>query len=617
MAERQMESSSQMKDNRNPSASRIGVYVCHCGGNISDVVDVEKVVQAASQLPNVVVSRHNSAMCSQTGQDLVTEDIQNEKLDRVVIAACTPGLHEHTFRAAVVRGGLNPFLYEHANIREQVSWCSKSDPEGATQKAIRLVAAGVAKADLLEPLVPVSGKVRHHVTVVGGGISGLRAARDLSRAGFPVTLLEQSPNLGGQITQWAQLYPTGEKGNLLARPLIEEVQNDPNIDVYTNTEIRQVSGYVGDFHVIAQQAVGDAEGQPDLTDIEFHSGAIVLATGFQLYEPKTGEFGYGQFPEVITLAQLEKLLAEDHAANTPLQYHGKTVRNLCLIHCVGSRQIEGIHEAGANGRVNDYCSRVCCTSSLQATADVRKRFPDVNVFELYRDIRTYGRNHEDYYEDASKQGVLFCRYEPENMPTVSQTDRGDGSPLCVTVRDKLTFDEEVAMPADLVVLATGMVPRNLDNLIEQLKLSRSADGFLQEVHPKLQPVEMAVSGIFVAGTCQAPMDTQESCASASAVASKVAALLGKGHIEMDPYRAKVDLEKCTGEGRCVDVCEHQKAITLVDVAAEGGTHKRAEVNSLLCNGCGMCVAVCPNQAIQVAGWQMDQFNAMVDALVQQ
>jgi len=593
------------------------VYVCHCGGNISDVVDVQKVVRAASRLPNVVIARHNSAMCSQTGQDLVVEDIRTEHLDRVVIAACTPNLHEHTFRAAVVRAGLNSFLYEHVNIREQVSWCSKSDPEGATQKAIRLVAAGVAKAGLLEPLEPVSGQVHRHVTVIGGGVSGLRAARDLSRAGFSAALLEQSPGLGGQITQWARLYPTGTKGKELALSLIAEVNDDPNIEVHTNTEVRQVSGYVGDFHLTARQIVDDSDGQTSSAEIKLRSGAIVLATGFELYEPKTGEFGYGEFPEVVTLAQLEHLLAEDRTTNAPLRFNGRQIRNICLVHCVGSRQIEGIHEPGANGRINDYCSRVCCTASLQAAADIRERFPAAKIFELYRDIRTYGRNHERYYEEAARRGVIFLRYEPENMPVVSKPD-GDGDyPLRVTVRDKLTFDEEVEIPADLTVLATGMVPRNLDCLIDQLKLSRSADGFLQEVHPKLQPVEMAVSGVFVAGTCQAPMDIAESCAGASAAAAKVAALLGKGHIEMDPFRAEIDADLCRGEGKCVEVCEHQKAISLVDAGTEGKGLKRAEINSLLCNGCGMCVAVCPHQAIQVAGWQMNQFDAMVDALVQE
>jgi len=579
------------------------------------VVDVRQVVEAASRLPSVVVARHNSAMCSQAGQDLIVDDIQKEDLDRVVIGACTPSLHEHTFRTTIIRAGRNPFLYEHVNLREQVSWCSNSDPEGATQKAIRLMAAGVAKAGLLEPLSPISRDVCRHVTVIGGGVSGLRAARDLSRGGFSVALLEKSPALGGQVVRWDCVYPTETSGRDLLAPLLDEVNNDPNIAVYTNTEVCEVSGCVGDFQLIARQDSNDAEGQHAPANVTLSSGAIVLATGFDLYEPRTGEFGFGECPEVITLAQLEQLLAEERTTTGSLQYDGRPVRNVCLIHCVGSRQIEGLHEPGPDGKIHDYCSRVCCTATLQAATVLRQRFPEINVFELYRDIRTYGRNHEQYYEEATRQGVIFIRYTPEHMPVVAETEHATGSPLSVTVRDTLTFGEEVQMPADLVVLSTGMVPRNLDTLIDQLKLSRSADGFLQEIHPKLRPVELAVSGVFVAGTCQAPMDISESCASGSAAAAKVAALLGKGSIELDPFRARVDPDRCQGEGKCVEVCEHQKAITLVEIGQEGENRMRAEVNSLLCNGCGMCVAVCPHQAIQVEGWHMNQFDAMVDALV--
>ncbi|MEA1950351.1 MAG: FAD-dependent oxidoreductase, partial [Planctomycetota bacterium] len=291
MTDHQVESSQPANGNGEKRSPRVGVYICHCGGNISDVVDVRQVVEAASRLPNVVVSRDNSAMCSQAGQDLVSEDIRNESLDRVVIAACTPSLHEHTFRAAIIRAGQNPFLYEHVNIREQVSWCSKSDPQGATQKAIRLVAAGVAKAGLLQPLSPISKEVCRHVTVIGGGASGLRTARDLSRGGFSVALLEKSPTLGGQVMQWDRVFPTESNGKELLGPLVDEVNDDANIAVYTGADVREVSGCVGDFHLTAQQNVNDADGQPVSADIALHSGAIVLATGFDLYQPRTGEFG--------------------------------------------------------------------------------------------------------------------------------------------------------------------------------------------------------------------------------------------------------------------------------------------------------------------------------------
>ena len=670
------------KNSDDSQKPRIGVYVCHCGGNISDVVDVNRVVQAASQLDDVVVARETPAMCSQAGQDLVTQDLHDQTVDRVVIAACTPSLHEHTFREAIARAGQNPFLYEHVNIREQVSWCSNSDPEGATEKAIRLVAAGVAKARFVEPLSPIAVSAERHVTVVGGGISGLRAACDLARAGLKVALVEKSPFLGGRVMQWDRVFPTEEKARDLVQQLLNEVIDNPNITLHTQAEIVGTSGYVGDFQLRVKRqprgvenTLSDAElemaidacpvrvpsqrdfglsqrkamyrPQPDsfpptaAIDWEtcdrcgectkavsgkgisldvppevatIHTGAVVLATGYDLYEPKPSEFGYADYPEVVTLGQLERLLDPEGPTDGRLERNGRPIRNICLIHCVGSRQIEGLHEPGPDGKINEYCSRVCCTATLRAAVELRRRFPTTNVFELYQDIRSYGRNHEQYYEDATRERVIFVRYTGDQPPIVSRNGGADGTPLSVSVKDTLTFGEELKIPADLVVLATGMVPRDLHTLLDQLKLSRSADGYLQEVHPKLRPVELAVSGVFVAGTCQAPMDIAESCTSGAAAASKAVALLSRGHIELDPFRARVDTDLCRGEGKCVEVCEHQKAVTLVKVERDGETFQQAEVNSALCNGCGMCVAVCPHQAIQVDGWHLAQFDAMVDAL---
>jgi len=667
----------------NGDTPRIGVYICHCGGNISDVVTVEKVVAAAAKLPNVVVARHNMFMCSDPGQELVAQDIRKEKLNRVVVAACSPSLHEHTFRRTLKRARLNPYLYEHANLREQVSWCSKSDPEGATDKAIRLVGAAVAKARLLEVLEPIRVEAKQHVAVIGGGVSGLRAARDLSRNGLAVTLLERSPFLGGRTAQLDRVYPTEDGARDLLRQLLKEVDADPNINIQTQAQVTAASGYVGNFHLNVRleprgvvekldpsqlraaieacpetadsafdhglcqrkaiyvpyvgcypdlpaidwdtctrcgrcaEAVGDRaiklDAQP--SEIGLDVGAIVVATGFDLYEPHEGEYGYGKHAEVITLAQLIRLLDEQGPTGGKLQRNGRPIRNVCLIHCVGSRQVEGIHEPGPDGRLNDYCSRVCCTATLHTANEIRERFPGVNVFDFYQDIRTYGRGHEDYYEDASKRGVLFFRYLAEAPPEVSEADPKSDSPLVVRVKDTLTFGEELKVPADLVVLATGMVPRDISKLVEMLKLPRSADRFLQEVHPKLRPVELAVNGVVIAGTCQAPMDITESCAAASAAAVKVAALLGKGHIELDPFVAQIDLESCVGDAKCIEECKYTTAVSLVEQEVNGKTVKAAAVNAALCSGCGMCAAACPHGAIQVAGWRLDQFEAMTDALV--
>jgi heterodisulfide reductase subunit A len=674
-----------MKTQRQPDGEvpRVGVYICHCGGNISDVVAVQKVVEAAAGLPNVVIARDNTFMCSDPGQDLIAQDVRNEKLNRVVVAACSPSLHEHTFRRTLARAQLNSYLYEHANIREQVSWCSKSDPKGATDKAIRLVAAAVAKARLLEPLEPIRVEAKQHVVVVGGGISGLRSARDLSRNGLAVTLLEHAPFLGGRVAQLGPVYPTEDEARELLRQLLEEVSADPNIDLYTGAEVTSASGYVGNFHLgvrlhprgVTKKLSPDqlraaieacpetAESEfehglvrrkaihlphagcyPDmpaidwdtctrcgkcvealggegiildapLEEIELDAGAIVLATGFDLYEPRPGEYGYGEHAEVITLAQLIRLLDKEGPTGGRLEHNDRPAKNVCLIHCVGSRQVEGIHAPGPDGHINDYCSRVCCTATLHAAGEIRERFPDVNVFDFYQDIRTYGRGHEDYYENASKRGVLFFRYRAETPPVVTEANRPDGCPLVVRVKDTLTFGEQLEVPADLVVLATGMVSRDISDLVRMLKLPRSADRFLQEVHPKLRPVELAVNGVFIAGACQAPMDITESCAAASAAAVKAAALLGNGYIELDPFVAQVDPDLCIADAKCLEECKYRTAVSLVEKEVHGKRKKFAAVNAALCGGCGMCAAACPAGAIQVAGWRLDQFEAMTEALV--
>jgi heterodisulfide reductase subunit A len=280
---------------------------------------------------------------------------------------------------------------------------------------------------------------------------------------------------------------------------------------------------------------------------------------------------------------------------------------------VGSRQIPGIHEPGPDGSLNEYCSRVCCTATLQAASEIKKRFPHINVYEFYRDIRTYGRGHENYYERASQRGVLFFRFEPADPPVVGPSS-GE-YPLLVRAKDTLTWGEEVEVEVDLVVLAVGMEPRGTEHLVEQLKLPIGDDGFLLEVHPKLRPVEVSVGGVVLAGTCQAPKDITESCASASAAAVKVSSILFKGYVELEPFVARVDPSLCDGCEKCLEDCGYEGALEIVETDSEAGPVKRAVVNPPLCRGCGACAAVCPHGAISVAGWTLDQYEAMVDALV--
>ncbi len=659
---------------------RIGVYICHCGGNISDVVDVEQVTEALAQVEGVAVARNYVFMCSDPGQNLIAQDIREKHLTGVVVAACSPSLHDLTFRGTLQRAGLNRYLYEPANIREQVSWCHAHDPEGATAKAVRLVTAAVAKARLLEPLDMIRVQTTSRAAVIGGGVAGLRAALDLARKGINVSLIEKSPFLGGRMAQLDKLYPTEDQARPLIAELASEVATEARISVRTCAEVIGLEGYIGQFRLRVRQSPRGvtpeleqvdeaiaacpeetanefdykltkrkaiyrpyegcvpslpaidwetctkcgkcreaAGGQGIVLDeepveFEVEAGAIVVATGFDHYEPREGEFGYGQHRQVITLPQLIRMLDPEGPTGGRLSWNGSdNVRSVAMIHCVGSRQVEGLHEPGEDGRVNDYCSRVCCTATLQAANEIRERFPDAHVFELYQDIRAYGKDHEEYYERASKNGVLFFRYAPEEPPTVEPSQEAD-FPLLVKAKDLLTYNEEVELPVDLVVLSVGVVPRDIRSLVDMAKLPVGADRFLLEVHPKLRPVESAIDGIVLAGTAQGPMDTTEASAAASAAAAKVAIILSSREVELPPFVAEVDQSRCDGCGLCVEECQYSGALALVELEVGAEQVQRAQVNPALCKGCGACVAVCPHRAIDVKGWTLPQFEAMVEAL---
>ena len=620
---------------------KVGVYICHCGGNISDHVDVQKVRDNIANLPGVVTAHTNMFMCSDPGQELIQQDIKDGKINRVVVASCAPSLHELTFRGAIKRAGMNPYLYEHANIREQVSWVH--DGEKATAKATSLVAAAIAKTRDQEPLDPIRVEAKNHTIVIGGGIAGLRAAHDLSARGIEVALVEKSPFLGGQTAMLKELVPTGEKAGDLIQTLARQVLDDENIAVYTCTEIIRYEGYVGNFKLTLKsrppESKEDLEKMALLADknnpspefvpfagiyparvpenseeMVLDTGAIVFATGFQLYTPRDGEYGFNENPEVITLPDLIRHLAENPSSGRNLEIGGRKIERVALIHCVGSRMVPGIHEPDANGNLNEYCSRTCCSATLQAANQIRERHPDTHVFEYYRDIRTYGRGHEEYYERASDNHVMFFRFEPEDPPVVERSTSGR-HPLKVTVKDTLTFGEELEAEVDLVVLSVGMEPSNIRDLVEMMKLPVGADRFLQEVHPKLRPVEVANTGILLAGTCQAPMDVGEACSAAQAASVKASILLTKGYVELDPFVAEVDAEKCTGHGLCAEACPIEGAIALQEMEADGEKVKRAEVIPALCTGCGICVAVCPENAIDIKGWTLKEYEDMVDAIV--
>mgnify|MGYP003970049041 FL=1 len=587
----------------------IGVYICYCGGNISDHVDVEEVRNRVEKMPGVAVARTEMFMCSDPGQEMIIEDLKSGKIDRVVVASCAPSLHETTFRDAIKRAGSNPFIYEHANIREQVSWVHHGDT--ATDKASVLIASATAKAKLLKPLEPIRVEAKKHTTIIGGGVAGIKTALDIAQKGIEVTLIEKAPILGGQLNNLDRLAPFGEKASDILQELLDQILNHKGITIHTDCKIEDVTGYVGNFSL-------DIVTKPDNNNINkkitIDTGAIVMATGSVSYTPFDGEYGFGRHKEVITLKDLIHILKENLSSGTALEVNGKCIKNMVMIHCVGSRQIPGIHQPKENGQLNEYCSRTCCAAMLNASNQIRANFPETGIYEMYRDIRTYGRGQEELYNQASKNKVVFMRYDADAQPEITLGSSSD-YPLLVKIKDSLTFNEQMEVPADLVVLATGIEPDDVSGLASIMKLPIGTDKFLLEVHPKLRPVEFPITGVFLAGTCQAPMDVGEACNAAGAAAVKASALLSKNYIELDPFVAQVDTDRCQGHGACVEACLKEGALELIEVNIEGKIHKKAQITAAMCLGCGACAAVCPEKAIDINGWALKQYEDMVDAIV--
>jgi heterodisulfide reductase subunit A2 len=568
---------------------RIGVYVCYCGGNISDYVDVAQVAQAVSQEAGVVVSRNHMFTCSDSAQQEIIQDMHEQKLDGLVIASCSPKLHMYTFRAMAERGGVNPYQYVQVNLREQCSWAHNHDKPSATRKGIALVRAGIAKARGMLALTPLRVTTRPEVLVVGGGMAGMKAALALSDMGLAVNLVEKEATLGGWTAQWGQLAPTGQDGKQLAGELAETLRQRANVRLHLSSELVGKSGNLGDFTF----RVNTPSGEQDI-----RAGAVVVATGFEPYAPLAGEFGSG-LPNVITLPELKKQLA----AGLPLRTQaGEAVKSLVYIYCVGSRQ-----KARDGGpKPNTHCSRYCCTSATYASLSVQSLQPGVAQYHLFRDLRTYGA-HERLYEQARNAGAVYVRFDQEEPPQVS----AEGRRLLVKVKDPLTHGEALEIPADLVVLVTGMLPRPNERLLDVLKVPVDANGFLKEIHPKLRPVETVMDGFFIAGTAQSPRLLGEAVASALAAVSKTGALLKKGYVDLEPLIAEVKIDRCTWCGKCLEVCPY-RAIEQVDCDGQA----KAAVLPFLCKGCGACVPVCPTDALDVKGYEQQQMLEAITALAQ-
>jgi len=641
--------------------SKIGVYICQCGSNISDYVDVDKVNQVVGQLDDVVLSKITMFACADSTQQEMVRDIQEKELDAMVVASCSPKLHLDTFRNVAIRAGLNPYNYVQVNIREQCSWAHSDKPVEATEKALQLIKSGIARVKYSEALTKMTIPAENVVVVVGAGIAGMRAAIELADMGTYVYLLEREYFVGGRSAQWNELFSTNQTGREVITKLYNKIMEYDKITLFTGAEIISSKGSVGNFdiqvEVKARHIKPDCELDWDkfrkaveVCPIEFDdpfnfgltkqkaiyknypsefpeipaidtdhcnrcgkcvdicdkidldqkneiinitAGAYLLATGFDPYEPKKGEFGYHEIDNVVTLQQLKRMIELNEKE---LIFNGKKIENIAYIYCVGSRQTDG---------ENKYCSRYCCTSAIHTAILIREKYSKINNFHFNRGIRTYGKQ-ELLFKQASSNGDIFLQSFEDDPPSIEKVN----GTTRVKINDYLTEGMELETEADLVVLVTGMVPRQRDSIGNILKVPIGRDKFYNEIHPKLRPVETVIDGIHIAGACQGPKTITESVCSSLSAAAKADSLVSKGEIELEPTMAKIDPGLCVWCDKCTVACPYD-AIFKTDKNGKAV----ADVNSANCKGCGMCLPVCPENAIQLIGYTDQEMECMIEALV--
>ncbi len=577
---------------------RIGVFVCHCGLNIAGTVDVERVAEEIRDYPGVVYSADYKYMCSDPGQALIKEAIAEHDLGGVIVAACSPTMHEVTFRKTTASAGLNPYLCEIANIREQCSWVHQSQPDEATAKAIETIKTIVAKVRYDESLVPLTLPLVKKALVIGGGIAGLQAALDIAESGYPVILVEKEPHLGGRMGQLSGTYLNFDTAPDLLASIIQAVTHHPNIQVITEAEVEELGGYVGNFTVKVRTSVdsgfvnSDESTSVRVPNVQTYDvGAIIVATGYDLYaKEKLGYYGGGQYPDVIDGLQFERMLATVGQIRRPSD--GKVPQEVVWVQCAGSRDPE-LHKP--------YCSKICCMYVAKQTIMYKRQVPEGQAYVFYIDIRSAGKGYEEFVQQAMEQyDVLYLRGK------VSKIFQENGR-VMVWGADTLT-GKPLEVAADLVVLATAAVPsEGSKDLGQRLRIATDEHGFFSEAHPKLRPVESLTAGIYLAGAAQFPKDIPETIAQASGAAAKVLSLFSHHEMVQEPIIAYVDEERCAGCGLCIEACPYE--------ARELHPWKNlAVVNAALCQGCSACVVACPNKASAVRNFTTEQILAMVDAL---
>ena len=648
---------------------KIGVYICQCGINIAHTVDTERVVELVNNLTNVAVARDYKYMCSDPGQELIKKDIKEMKLDRVVVASCSPRMHEPTFRAVLEDTGLNPYFFEMVNLREQCSWVHE-DKEQATLKAVDLISGAVARAAFLEPLEKKEVSVIPKALVIGGGISGIQAALEIADKGFKTYLVERSPSIGGRMAQLDKTFPTLDCSACILTPKMVDVARHPNIELFTYSEIESVDGYIGNFkvkikkkprYVDEEKCVGcgqcaevcrlharvpskfdlslgkrsaiyvpfpqavplkytidpetcitlktgkcgdhalcvEACGDRDAIDfdqkekiVEIEVGAIVVATGYDLFDPKEKpEYGYEKFDNVITGLEFERIVSASGPTGGHIEVNGKEPKKVVFIQCVGSRDKES----------NEYCSRVCCMYTAKQAHMVKDKIPEAELIVYNTDVRAFGKGFEEFYNRVQGEGVIYRRRELEDPIEVKQ--KGDK----VVVKAKGHPDVD----ADLVVLATGIIPRKDSKEFSRiLNINQSADGFLLEAHPKLRPVDTFTDGIFLAGCCQSPKDIPDAVAQASGAAVRASEPLAAGKVFVEAISAAIDEDLCSGCRMCEELCAYS-ALEFDE------KDKVMKVNDVLCKGCGSCASACPTAAISMRHFDLKQILAQIGGIVEQ
>jgi len=553
---------------------RIGVFVCHCGINIASTVDVERVTAAVAGEQDVIIATHTMYTCSDSSLTDIKKCIKDNRLNRVVVASCTPRTHEDLFRDTLREAGLNQYMFELANIRDQCSWVHNKEPELATEKAIQLVKMSVARSRILKPLIGESLAINQAGLVVGGGVSGMTAALSLAEQGFKVSLVEKGAMLGGNILN---IHSTLEKEDIKSylADMTERIESHRNIDVYLNSEVAKLNGHIGKFTAtVNQKGVTNGKGN------ELNCGAIVVATGGE--PAATADYLSGKSENVITQLELEKRLHEK-------SFNAKD-KNIVMIQCAGSRNSD-----------RQYCSRICCSMAVKNALNIKKENPGANIYILYRDIRTYGFR-EKYYLEARKAGVVFIRYDEKNPPVVM-----DGNRLLVSVKSP-DIRDIVEIEADNVILSTGIdAPAGNRAMSDMLKLQLNGDGFFLEAHVKLRPVDFATEGIYLCGLAHSPKMLDENISQARAAASRAATVLSKTYLEVGAQVSEVNQDKCISCMTCVHACPYGAPFANVD--------GKGEIAAAKCMGCGICASECPARAIQLNHFETEQFNVMLENLI--